>query len=53
MQFMMTSGFGELMFRVEVTTLEATGQSLKYQPLEFRHELVSGIINGMSWPFGR
>ena len=52
MQFMMTSGFGEVMFRVEVTTLEATAQSLKYQPLGFWHELVSGIINGMSWPFG-
>ena len=44
---MMTLGFGELMFRVEVTTLEAKAQSLKYQPLGFWLQLVSGFMNGM------
>ena len=49
---MMTEGFGKLNFRVEVTTLEAKTQSLKYLTLGFRLRLESGIINCTPQPLG-
>ena len=52
MAFMMTQGFGKLNFRVEVITLEAKAQSLKYLPLGFRLRLESEIINGTPQPLG-
>ena len=49
---MMTEGLGELKFRVEVITLEAKAQSLKYQPLGFGLELVSEIFYGVLLSLG-
>ena len=52
MAIMMTEGLGELKFRVEVITLEAKAQSLKYQPLGFGLELVSEIFYGVLLSLG-
>ena len=52
MAIMMTEGLGQLKFRVEVITLEAKAQSLKYQPLGFGLELVSEIFYGVLLSLG-
>ena len=47
--FIMTKeGFGKVMFRVEVKTLEAKAPTLNYQPVGFWLQLVPEIINGTS-----
>ena len=48
MAFIMTKGFGKVMFRVEVIILETKAPTLKYQPLGFWLQLVSTIIDGTS-----
>ena len=49
MAFIMTKGFGKVMFRVEVITLEAKAPTLKYLHLGFWIQLESAIIGGMSY----
>ena len=48
MAFIMTKGFGKVMFRVEVITLEAKAPTLKYQHLGFWLQLESAIIDEIS-----